>query len=170
MGKTNPSRLGLSRFWISKGIQHVKKILNKCFVYRKLEGRPLNESPTTPLPEYQVSEAPPFSNVGVDFAAPLYVKGAKGKMVKCYICSFSCCVTRALHLELVTDLSAPTFMNCLRRFCVRRGTPWLINSDNAKTFKSTAKFLKKLAKDPDAVDFLQSRRIEWKFNLEVNPW
>ena len=46
----------------------------------------------------------------------------------------------------------------------------LINSDNAKTFKSTAKLLKKLAKDPDVVDFLQSRRIEWKFNLEVSPW
>ena len=159
-----------SRFWISKGRQHVKKILNKCFVCRKLEGRPFNEPPTAPLPEYRVSEAPPFSNVGVDFAGPLYVKGVKGKMVKCYICLFSCCVTRALHLELVTDLSAPTFLNCLRRFCARRGTPWLINSDNAKTFKSTAKLLKKLAKDPDVVDFLQSRRIEWKFNLEVSPW
>ena len=46
----------------------------------------------------------------------------------------------------------------------------MINSDNAKTIKSTAKLLKKLAKDPDVVDFLQSRRIEWKFKLEVSPW
>jgi len=95
-----------------------------------------------------VSEVPPFSNVGVDFAGPLYIKDTKGKVAKSYICLFSCCVTRALHLEIVHDLSAPTFINCLRRFCARRGTPCLINLDNAKTFKSTAALLKKLAKDP----------------------
>ena len=30
--------------------------------------------------------------------------------------------------------------------------------------------LKKLAKDPDVVNLLQSGRIERKFNLEVSPW
>ena len=159
-----------SRFWVPKGRQQVKKVLRKCVVCKKLEGRPFNEPQTAPLPEYRVNKAPPFSKIGVDFAGPLYVKQEKGKMVKCYICLFSCCVTRALHLELVKDLSAPTFLNCLRRFCARRGTPDLINSDNAKTFKSTAKLLKSLARDPEVVTYLQSSRIEWKFNLEVSPW
>jgi len=148
----------------------VKKILRKCFVCRRLEGKPFCEPPTAPLPEYRVSEVPPFSNVGVDFAGPLYIKDTKGKVAKSYICLFSCCVTRALHLEIVHDLSAPTFINCLRRFCARRGTPCLINSDNAKTFKSTAALLKKLAKDPIVLDFLETKRIDWKFNLELSPW
>ena len=47
----------------------------------------------------RVHEAPPFSRVGVDFAGPLNVKGS-----------------RALHLELVDDLSAHTFRRALRRF------------------------------------------------------
>ena len=159
-----------SRFWISKGRQHVKKILKKCIVCKKLEGKPFSDPSTAPLPKFRVSEAPPFSSVGVDFAGPLYVKEANGKMVKCYICLFSCCVTRALHLELVQDLTTITFLNCLRRFCARRGTPCMINSDNAKTFKSTAALLKRFATDPVVLDFLQARRIEWKFNLELSPW
>ena len=159
-----------SRFWVSKGRQYVKEILRKCFVCRRVEGKPFCEPPTAPLPEYRVSEVPPFSNVGVDFAGPLYIKDTKGKVAKSYICLFSCCVTRALHLEIVHDLSAPTFINCLRRFCARRGTPCLINSDNAKTFKSTAALLKKLAKDPIVLDFLETKRIDWKFNLELSPW
>ena len=95
-----------SRFWISKGRQHVKKILKKCIVCKKLESKPFSDPSTAPLPKFRVSEAPPFSSVGVDFAGPLYMKEANGKMVKCYICLFSCCVTRALHLELVQDLTS----------------------------------------------------------------
>jgi len=159
-----------TRFWVPKGRQQVKKIVSKCVVCKKLEGRPFKEPPTVPLPEYRVNKAPPFSNIGVDFAGPLYVRQGKDKMTKCYVCLFSCCVTRALHLELVKDLSAHTFLNCLRRFCARRGTPELINSDNARTFKSTAKLLKSLARDPEVATYLQSSRIEWRFNLELSPW
>lgn len=56
------------------------------------------------------SKKHPFSKVGVDFAGPVHVKAPTGGMKKVYIALFSCCVTRALHLELVEDLSAETFM------------------------------------------------------------
>ena len=75
-----------------------------------------------------------------------------------------------LHLELAQDLSAPTFLNCLRRFCARRGTPSIINFDNAKTFKSSSKLLKKFLNDQNVKDFLESKRLEWKFSIELSPW
>ena len=159
-----------SRFWITRGRQYVKKVLKHCFICRKLEGKPYNAPPTAALPDFRVNQAPPFSNVGVDFAGPLYVKASKGNMVKSYIALFTCCVTRAVHLELVPDLFASTFVNCLRRFCSRRGTPSLIVSDNAKTFKATSKLLKKLFRTKQVEDFLESRRINWRFNLERAPW
>ena len=159
-----------SRFWVTKGRQIVKKEINGCFLCRKLEGKPYSLPPTAPLPDFRVTQALPFSNIGVDFAGPLYVKGARGQMNKVYITLFTCCVTRAVHLELIENLQTPTFVNCLRRFASRRGTPALVVSDNAKTFKATARPLQKLQKDEQFQDFLASRRTEWKFNMERAPW
>ena len=70
------------------------------------------------------------------------------------------------HLELVHDLTTFTFINCLGRFSAQRGTPKIVESDNAKTYKSTGKLLDSLFKDSRVQDFLLSRRIDWKFNLE----
>ena len=159
-----------SRFWITKGRQYVKKIIRNCFVCKKLEGKPFNPPATSALPDFRVVKTQPFSKIGVDFAGPLYIKVSKNVMNKAYIVLFTCCVTRALHLELVTDLHASTFVNCLRHFCSRRGTPTLIVSDNAKTFKATSKLLRNLQREDRVAEFLEKRTIVWKFNLERSPW
>ena len=80
---------------------------------------------------------------------------------KCYIVLFSCCFTRALHLELIYDLTALNFIHFLRKFCARRGKPDLIVSDNAKTFKSTVKVLKKIQDNQQVKDFLGNKSIHW---------
>ena len=41
-----------------------------------------------------------------------------------------------IHLELVPDLSVESFIGGFKRFAARRGTPSLIISDNAKTFRA----------------------------------
>ena len=91
-------------------------------------------------------------------------------MRKVYIALFSCRVTRAIHLELVEDLSTGAFIRALRRFAGRRGTPVLTISDNAKTFKAADKALKKIYNHPEVANELSSKMIEWKFNLERAPW
>ena len=112
-------------------------MLSQCVVCKKLEGTWFAQPPVSTLPEFRVRPSPPFSKVGVEFAGPLYVK-TRGKQVrKLCIALFSCCVTRALYLDVVEDLSAKTFLHCLRKL----GTPTLIVSDNAKTFKRTEKEL-----------------------------
>ena len=123
------------------------------------------------MPEFRAKEAAPFSKVGIDLAGPLFVKDLKSKdMHKVYIAIFSCCVTTAIHLKLVNDLSAETFRRALRRFAARRGTPCLIVTDNAKTFKAAAKALNKLQSHPEMKDELDKLHIEWNFNLEKAPW
>ena len=94
----------------------------------------------------------------------------KDGMKKCYITLFSCCVTRAVHLESAEDLTDSTFIIGLRKFCARRGIPTMIVSDNAKTFKSIANVFKKVYDNRHIRDFLNSRRIAWKFNLECASW
>jgi len=117
-----------------------------------------------------VREAPPFSRTGVDFAEALYVKGPTGRMNKAYIALFSCCVTRAIHLELVEDLSAGAFQRALRRFTSRRGTPVMIISDNAKTFRATDKALKTLYNHPEVVSELSNKKMEVQVEGGSSTW
>ena len=159
-----------SRFWIPKGRQKVKTVVSKCTVCRKLEGRSYNAPKEADLPEFRVRETEPFTKTGVDFAGPLYVKNASNGTDKVYIALFSCCVSRAIYLDLVKDLSATEFLRCLRRFFARKGTPTLIVLDNAKTFKATAKALKNLYDCETLQGYLGTTRVEWKFNLERAPW
>ena len=71
-----------------------------------------------PLPEDRIKPAPPFTNVGLDFAGPLFLKDSGEKA---YICLFTCAVTRAIHLELVSNMTVERFLLALRRMVARRG-------------------------------------------------
>ena len=56
-------------------------------------------------------------------------------------------------------LSTAAFIRCLRRFISRRGFPWRITSDNAKTFKRANKEICKILKDPDVQRFVAHRKM-----------
>ena len=159
-----------TKFWVVRGRQMVKKLLSRCVVCKKLEGRPCSVTKVADLPKFRIREVAPFSNVGIDFAGPLFAKCCSKSSRKVYIALFTCCVTRALHLELVRDLSAETFLCCLRKFAARRGMPDLIVSDNAKTFKASERAITRLFNEPKVKAELQNKRVTWRFNLERAPW
>ena len=148
-----------SRFWVPKGRQAVKKVLKECVTCMKAQGKPFKSPPVAALPDFRVRQSTPFSKEGIDFAGPLFVKSKTGEMVKSYLALFTCCVTRTLHLDLVAYLTETTFLRCLRRIAVRRGTPSLIISDNAKTFKASAKVIKRLCDNEEVRAHLESNRI-----------
>ena len=54
-----------ARFWIVQGRQFVKKLLYKCVICRKLEGRPYQAPPFPPLAEFRVKECPPLPTLGL---------------------------------------------------------------------------------------------------------
>eukprot|EP00731_Ephydatia_muelleri_P007453 Em0003g1701a len=155
-----------SKFWISRGRQFVKTVLSKCTVCKRFSSRPLSGPPPPPLPDFRVQEAPPFSFIGVDHAGPLYLRNGE----KVWICLFTCCLVRAVHLELVPDLTAESFIRCLRRFSARRGVPQKVVSDNSKTFRSANKILKALMNTPEVECHFLDLRIQWTFILEKAPW
>ena len=86
-----------------------------------------------PLPQSRTQDLPPFTVSGVDFTGALYVQQDRDE-VKVYICLFTCATTRAIHLEVVTDLSTETFLLAFRRFTSRKGLPQIVISDNASTY------------------------------------
>jgi len=86
------------------------------------------------LPRSRVTLHRPFSIVGVDYAGPfkyVEVRGRGRKQVrKAYIALFICFATKAIHLEVVTDLTLDCFLAALDRFIVLRGIPSEIHYDN----------------------------------------
>jgi len=160
------------RYWVLRGREQVKRFVRRCILCKKIEGLSFNTVYNPELPSFRVDEAPPFSNVGIDMAGPLLVKGndIKGDTYKAYVCLFTCAATRAVHLELVTSLSVETFICVFRRFCARRGLPALLITDNAKTFRSVSKEVKSLLRSPRLSEYFMTKGVQWRFIPELSPF
>ncbi|CAK1600556.1 unnamed protein product [Parnassius mnemosyne] len=69
-------------------------------------------------PACRVTPARPFLRSGVDFAGPINIRVSKGrgnKSYKGFIGLFICIVTKAIHLEVVSDLTAESFIAAFKR-------------------------------------------------------
>ena len=75
-----------------------------------------------------------------------------------------------MHLDLIADLSTPTFLRCLKRFTARRGLPSKMVSDNGKTFKAAAKIIESIVSHEHVQRYLSGLGIQWVFNLPKAPW
>ena len=140
----------------------MKKILRGCVVCRRFEGAPYKGVSAPPLPEFRVQESRPFQTTGVDFAGPLYVRTSdQTGTAKTWMVLYTCYSTRAVHLDLVRDMTAETFLRSFRRFVARRGTPARMISDNAKTFKSVAVSITNTLEDPEVKKFFSDIHVEW---------
>ena len=160
-----------AKYWIVKGRSLVKSVVQQCVVCRRFDGRPHRPPAPPPLPEFRVSESPPFSSTGVDFAGPLYVRThGLTKSKKVWICLYTCCVTRAISVDIVPDLSTDTFIRSLKRFCARRGLPQLFISDNGKTFKAASRVIRDIINSEEVQQYLAHISVEWSFNLAKAPW
>ena len=158
-----------SWFWIVKGRQVVRKVISRCVISKRIEGQHYAIPPTAPLPQFRVEESPAFTSTGIDFAGPSFVRrGAKEKddILRVNIALFTCGSSRAVHLDVVPDLSAETLIRSFKRFICRRGVPRLVVSDNAKTFKTAARFLSSIFELREVQSFLLNHKMKWKFNLE----
>lgn len=99
------------------------------------------------LPAQRLHLEFPFFDTGIDYAGPIMIADRKGRgcrLIKCFICVFVCLATRAIHLELVSDLTKEAFIAALNRFIARRGKPRKIYSDNGTTFVGAFNELSKL--------------------------
>ena len=126
-----------------------------------------------PWPKIKVNESPAFTHTGLDYFGPLYVKNGTVRS-KAWVCIFTCIAVRAIHLELVEDMTPAQFLACLRRFIARRGKPDEIISDNVLQFEVTKNAInlawENFVKDPDVISYINERRIEWSFIIELSPW
>ena len=129
----------------------------------------------TNWPRSKVNEAIPFETTGLDYFGPLLIKQKHTtEKQKVWVCLFTCVAVRAIHLELVEDLTAEQFLQSLRRFIARRGTPKEIILDNAAQFKLTKSTFyiawETVVTDPTVHSYVAEHRIKWNFIVELSPW
>ncbi|XP_023245548.1 uncharacterized protein LOC111642949 [Copidosoma floridanum] len=142
------------RAWLLGGPWRIKAHLRRCVVCIRLRARPATQL-MIPLPSSRVSPSRAFACTGVDYAGPFHVLSARGREVrttKGYIAVFVCLATKVLHLELVGNLSAASFLGALHRFAGRRGRPGEIWSDNATCFRRA---------DVELRDALLTAELDW---------
>ena len=111
----------------------------------------------------------PFTVTGVDLTGALYIQHS-GKEEKVYICLFTCATTRAVHLEVITDLSTDTILLAFQRFASRKSLPQVMISDNGSTYLSAAEELQALFNSQDLKQSLSIHGVSWKFIPKRAPW
>lgn len=121
----------------------------------------------------------PFTHTGIDYAGPFYLKDdkiKKAKVYKGYIVIFVCFSTKAIHIEVVKDLSTEAFIAALRKFISRRGNPSVIHTDNGLTFVGANRELKRLfnfmmsdAHTQAVTNELSRNLIKWQFIPPHSP-
>ncbi|XP_065355117.1 uncharacterized protein LOC135949468 [Calliphora vicina] len=129
--------LGIIRqqIWIINGRNIVRKVVRNCVHCFKYKPR-LMQQIMGDLPADRLKAQRPFLVCGVDFCGPFYISyRIRGKPpYKTYVAIFVCFASKAIHIEVVSDLSTNTFLLCLKRFIGRRGIPLRLYCDNATNF------------------------------------
>ena len=154
---TSHNHVGLSqtlslyrqRCWTPKICSHIKSLLLRCVVCQRAKNRTIKRPLPPPLPAERVRWVPPFTNVGVDHTGSFNIRDPQGRKTKAYICIFVCATTRAVHLEVVDNLSTTSFIMC---------------------FIAGETFLLEMQQDPAVQDHLSANNIRWKHQTPRSPW
>ncbi|XP_063545754.1 uncharacterized protein LOC134753747 [Cydia strobilella] len=120
------------------------------------------------LPSVRVETSSAFHSTGIDFAGPFMIANKKGRgsrNTKAYLCVFVCLASKAIHLEVVSDLSTEAFILCLRRFVSRRGKPEVIYCDNGRNFVGAHNELGRVLRSSrhPVSDYAANESINFKF-------
>ncbi|GFW15883.1 integrase catalytic domain-containing protein [Trichonephila clavipes] len=163
-------------FWILNGRNICRKVVHNCVICCKANPT-CTDQIMADLPKDRVIKNYPFNVSGVDFCGPFYIKykgQRKGVYNKIYVCIFICFVTKAVHLDIVTDLTSNAFIATLKRFIFRRGKCAKLYSDNATNFVGANIELRKMFNlvckpDEALASYMASEGIDWKFLLPRAP-
>jgi len=100
------------RFWPLSLRSTIRGIIQKCITCFRAKPNQ-SEALMSSLPISRVNISRPFSRCGIDYAEPLLLREGKRRNVrshKAYVSLFVCFATKAVHLELVSDLMSEAFI------------------------------------------------------------
>ncbi|XP_052742136.1 uncharacterized protein LOC128198001 [Bicyclus anynana] len=124
-------------YWPIGGRNLAKAIYRRCIKCTRMKGKVVAPIMGN-LPQQRLTPGGfPFESVGIDYAGPISSASRQGRgcrILKVYIAIFICLTTKAIHLELVSDLTSNSYISTIKKFISRRGKPRHLSSDNGKSF------------------------------------
>ncbi|RUS72387.1 hypothetical protein EGW08_019847 [Elysia chlorotica] len=153
-------------YWIVGGSRQVAKVIKNCVTCRKLRGS-FQEQLMASLPQERVQPSSPFTYVGMDGFGPFTVKNGR-KETKRYGLVFTCFSSRAIHIELLDDLTTDSFINSLRCFLAIRGPVTELHCDQGTNFVGASNEFASAMKQMNRTrveQFLVERQCHFTFNV-----
>lgn len=124
------------RYWMMNGRRQVRAMVHRCVICAKARPKPQQQL-MGQLPTARVTPSRAFTHTGIDYAGPIWSRTSKGrgqKATKSWVAVFVCFSTKAVHLELVSDVTATAFIAAFKRFTSRRGHCSDVYCDNGTNF------------------------------------
>ncbi|KAL4006302.1 alcohol-forming fatty acyl-CoA reductase [Sarotherodon galilaeus] len=133
------------RGWVVQGPRIVRKVIDSCISCRKCRAR-LCTQVMSDLPPVRTTPAAPFEYTTLDLFGPYFVRDSVRRRVKKKVWGvvFSCMASRAVHADVVEDLSTEGFLKAYQRFTALRGHPKKLWSDQGTNFVGAKPALKEL--------------------------
>ncbi|GFY05475.1 integrase catalytic domain-containing protein [Trichonephila clavipes] len=157
--------------WILNGRNICRKVVHNCVICCKANPT-CTDQIMADLPKDSVIKKTIHSMCQVWTSVAPFTLSIKGRekvyINKIYVCIFICFVSKAVHLDIVTDLTSNAFIATLKRFIFRRGKCAKLYSDNATNFVGANIELKKMFNlvckpDEALASYMVSEGIDWKF-------
>lgn len=139
-----------SGYWIVGAKRLISSLIFNCIACRRARAAPMVPQMAS-LPQERASQSPPFTYCGVDCFGPFIVKERRSEL-KRYGLMVTCLASRAVHVEVLDDMTTSSFINAIRNVIALRGPIREIRCDRGTNFVGASS------------ELTQHGVLEFKFN------
>ena len=159
------NELRANGYWIVGGSKAVAQYVRQCVPCRRARGSQA-EQRMADLPSDRVDPSPPFTYCGMDCFGPFHTKQGR-KEHKRYGLLFTCLCSRAVHIEMLEDMTTDALINALRCFLAIRGAVRHIRSDQGSNFVGAKNEMERALKEMNrerVATYLAERQCDFYMN------
>ena len=152
-------------YWVTGCRKVVSTYIYNCVICRRLRAKTETQK-MADLPKERTEPSPPFAHCACDVFGPFEVKEGR-KCQKKYGLLFTCMASRAVHVEMLDDISTDSFISAFRCLQAIRGPIKSLYSDQGSNFKGAQTELRKAYNELTptlAKTLADAGQCEFKFN------
>ncbi|XP_067933305.1 uncharacterized protein [Watersipora subatra] len=156
------AQLHLRGYWVV-GHSIISSVINLCTICKRLRANFQGQQMAS-IPEKRTEPSPPFTYVGCDAFGPFLVKDRRS-VIKKYGAIFTCMASKAIHIEMIDDMTTDAFLNALRCLIAIRGPVRQLHTDRRTNFIGAANELHGQIQSGKLSTFTTDNHIEFVTNV-----